>query len=76
MSTETKPKVLVVYFSLTRQSARVAEAMTQALAARGCGVAKACIEFTDERFCGPTGTVRTVRGELPCVARRFVGVAQ
>ena len=52
MSTETKPKVLVVYFSLTRQSARVAEAMTQALAARGCGVAKACIEFTDERW-GP-----------------------
>ena len=50
MNTETKPKVLVVYFSLTEQSARVVEAMTQALAARGCDVAKACIEFTDERW--------------------------
>ncbi len=50
MSTETNPKVLVVYFSLTKQSARVAEAMRQAFAARGCDVAKARIEFTDQRW--------------------------
>ena len=50
MSTETKPRVLVVYFSLTQQSARVAEAMAQALTKRGCDVTKAAIEFTDERW--------------------------
>ena len=52
MNTERKPKVLVVYFSLTKQSARVAEAMGQALSARGCEVTKAAIEFTDERWVG------------------------
>ena len=50
MSTETKPKVLVVYYSLTKQSARVAEAITQALRARGCDATNALIEFTDERW--------------------------
>ena len=52
VNTERKPKVLVVYFSLTKQSARVAEAMGQALSARGCEVTKAAIEFTDERWVG------------------------
>ncbi len=47
---ETTPKVLVVYFSLTRQVGRVAEAMAQAFEARGCDVATAPIEFTDERW--------------------------
>ena len=47
-----KPSVLVVYFSLTQQSARVAEVMAQALAARGCDVSRAAIEFTDERWLG------------------------
>ena len=50
MNTETKPKVLVVYFSLTKQSARVAEAMTRAFTARGCDVSGARIEFTDKRW--------------------------
>ncbi len=31
VNTETKPKVLIVYYSLTQQSGRVAEAMAQAL---------------------------------------------
>ena len=52
MSTDAKPRVLIVYFSLTQQSARVAEAMSQALTARGCDVTKAAIEFTDERYVG------------------------
>jgi len=47
---DRKPKVLVVYFTLTKQSGRVAEAMAQAFEARGCDVAKAGIEFTDERW--------------------------
>ena len=50
MTTETKPRVLVVYFSLTEQTARVAESMAQALTGRGCDVTKAALEFTDERW--------------------------
>jgi hypothetical protein len=50
LESETKPKVLVVYFTLTQQSGRVAEVMAQALEARGCDVTKALIEFTDERW--------------------------
>jgi flavodoxin len=50
VSTETKPKVLIVYYSLTDQSARVADAMARALTSRGCDPTKALIEFTDERW--------------------------
>ena len=50
MSYEGKPKVLVVFFTLTQQAGRVAEAMGQALEARGCEVTKASIEFTDNRW--------------------------
>ena len=50
MITETKPKVLVVYFTLTKGAGRVADAIGQALEARGCDVAKASIEYTDERW--------------------------
>ena len=50
MTAETKPKVLVVYFTLTRQAGRVADAMAAALETRGCDVTKALIEFTDERW--------------------------
>jgi flavodoxin len=50
MGSERKPKVLVVYFTLTKQTGRVAEAMAQALEARGCDAVKASIEFTDERW--------------------------
>jgi menaquinone-dependent protoporphyrinogen IX oxidase len=47
---ETKPEVLVVYFTLTKQVGRVVEAMARALEARGCDVKKALIDFTDERW--------------------------
>ena len=50
MSEETKPKVLIVYYTLSKQSGRVADAMAKALEARGCDVTKAMIEFTDERW--------------------------
>ena len=50
MDPATKPNVLVVYFSLTRQTGRVADAMAKALAARGYDVVKAPIEFTDVRW--------------------------
>jgi flavodoxin len=47
---ETRSKILVVYYTLTKQSGRVAEAMAKALQARGCDVTKALIEFTDDRW--------------------------
>jgi hypothetical protein len=50
VNTETKPKVLVVYFTLTHQVGRVAKAMAHAFESRGCDVATAAIEFTDERW--------------------------
>ncbi len=50
MNAETKPKVLVVYFTLTKQAGRVADAMAQELETRGCNVTKAFIEFTDRRW--------------------------
>jgi flavodoxin len=45
-----KPKTLVVYFTLTQQAGRVAEAIARALDAQGCDVTKAPIEFTDQRW--------------------------
>jgi hypothetical protein len=45
-----KPRVLIVYFTLTRQVGRVADAMAEAFEARGCIATKALIEFTDERW--------------------------
>jgi flavodoxin len=45
-----KPSVLIVYHTVTKQSARVAEAIAEELEARGCEVTKALIEFTDQRW--------------------------
>ena len=50
MSGETRPSVLIVYHTLTKQSARVADAIANELEARSCEVTKALIEFTDERW--------------------------
>ena len=46
----TNRKALVVYYSLTKQSGRVADAMAKALEERGFQATKALIEFTDERY--------------------------
>ena len=50
MNGDKQPRVLLVYYTLTKQSGRVAEAMAEAFEARGCDVSKALIEFTDERW--------------------------
>ena len=42
--------MLIVYFTLTKQAGRVADAIATALEARGCEVTKARIEFTDQRW--------------------------
>src|SRR5215475_13946920 len=50
MEADAAPKVLIVYYTLTKQSGRVADAMAEALEQRGCDVTKAPLEFTDERW--------------------------
>ena len=52
VSPETKPSVLIVYHTFTKQSGRVADAIAKELEARGCEVTQALIEFTDQRW-GP-----------------------
>ena len=46
----TSPRVLIVYYTYTQQSKLVAEAMADALRARGCEVRQASIGFTDKRW--------------------------
>jgi flavodoxin len=50
VNAETKPKVLLVYYTLTKQVGRVADAMAQEFEARGCDVSSALLEFTDQRW--------------------------
>ena len=50
MSGGRRPRVLIVYYTFTKQSGRVADAMAKEFEARGCEVTKALIEFTDERW--------------------------
>ena len=50
MNGQTRPRVLIVYFTLTKQAGRVADAMAQEFEARDCDVTNALIEFTDQRW--------------------------
>jgi menaquinone-dependent protoporphyrinogen IX oxidase len=45
-----RPRVLFVYFTVSQQTLRVIEAMTDTLRTRGCDVQQARIEFTDPRY--------------------------
>ncbi len=49
-STATRPHVLLVYYSHTKQAQRVADEMTTVLKGRGCDVTQAGIEFTDPKY--------------------------
>jgi hypothetical protein len=44
------PRVLIVYFTYTQQSRKVAETMAEGFRAKGCVVNLASVEFTDERW--------------------------
>jgi hypothetical protein len=46
----TKPKVLFVYFTYTKQTLKVLEAMTDVFRDRGCDVEHAAIDLTDSRY--------------------------
>src|ERR1019366_6151061 len=52
MNSPRKPSVLFVFYTHTRQSLRVADAMADVLRERGCDVSLAGIEFTDPRYAG------------------------
>ena len=47
---DAAPHVLIVYFSFTQQTRRVADTMADALRDRGYGVTEAAIEFTDAHY--------------------------
>src|SRR3954452_5738590 len=49
MTTAT-PRVLVVYYTYTQQSLKVAEEIAAVLSGRGCDVRLGGIEFTDSRY--------------------------
>ena len=52
MSGEAKPKALVVYFTFSQQTGRVAEVVAEALGEKGYDVSKSAIEFTDPKWAG------------------------
>src|SRR6266480_3519161 len=47
---ETRPRVLFVYYTHTQQTRRVCDAMADVFRGRGCDVFQAGIEFTDPRY--------------------------
>jgi multimeric flavodoxin WrbA len=65
----TRPRVLFVYFSYTKQTLKVVEAMTETLRERGCEVEHAAIELTDARY-----TARFHEFPMPHPLRELVGM--
>jgi flavodoxin len=47
VNAESKPKVLIVYYTFTKQTGLVVEAIAKRFAERGCDVTTAMLEFTD-----------------------------
>ena len=45
-----KPRVLLLYYSFTNQTRRVAQAMAESFREQGCEADEAAIEFVDERY--------------------------
>ena len=50
MNAKHKPSILFVYFTYTKQTLKVVEAMSEVLQRRGCDVHRAAIEFEDPRY--------------------------
>ncbi len=79
MSAERRPTVLFVYYTFSRQTRRVVEAMADALGARGWDVTRAEIEFTDSRYASRFSKLPMHRptlqivGLLPAQLRRRTG---
>ena len=50
MDAKRKSSILFVYFTYTKQTLKVVEAMSEVLQRRGCDVHRAAIEFEDPRY--------------------------
>ena len=64
-----KPSVLFVYYTYTKQTLKVVEAMASVFRGRGCDVQLAAIEFTDPRYAG-----RFKEFPMPHPFRELVGM--
>ncbi|HEY6761114.1 MAG TPA: hypothetical protein VI318_16580 [Baekduia sp.] len=75
----TEPRVLLLYYTYTQQSRKVAEAMAGAFRERGCDARLAAIEFTDVRYAGRftrfplRHAYRDLFGMLPAQVRGATG---
>lgn len=65
----TKMRVLFVYFTYTKQTLKIVEAMSEALREHGCEVEHAAIELTDRRY-----TDRFHEFPMPRPFRELVGM--
>lgn len=63
------PRILCIYYSYTKQTLKVTEAMAEVLRDRGCEVQLAAIEFTDSRY-----TPRFREFPMPHPFRELVGM--
>jgi hypothetical protein len=68
MST-AQPRVLFVYFTYTKQTLKIVEAMSEALRSRGCDVEHAQIDLTDARY-----TARFHEFPMPHPFRELIGM--
>jgi menaquinone-dependent protoporphyrinogen IX oxidase len=79
MDSAPAQSVLFVYYSYTRQTVKVVEAMAEVLRRRGCDVTLAAIEFTDPRYAERFRVFpmphpfREVVGMIPAEVRRRPG---
>jgi menaquinone-dependent protoporphyrinogen IX oxidase len=77
--TATKPRVLLIYYTYSKQTLRVVEAIADVLRERGCEVRQARIEFIDPRYSDrfsrfPLRHVYLdILGMLPAQLRRATG---
>jgi hypothetical protein len=65
----TQPKVLFVYFTYTKQTLKVVEAMSNVFHSRGCEVEHAAIDLTDARY-----TARFHEFPMPHPFRELIGM--
>lgn len=79
MEAQSRPRVLLVYYSYTQQAKKVVDEMSALFTERGCDVDQAPIEFTDERYMDRfkqvplKRTYRDMFGMLPAQLRRATG---
>jgi hypothetical protein len=76
---EARPTVLFVYYTFTKQTGMVVDAMAEELTARGCAVTKSALEFPDAHYGGRfsklpmSWPIWNIVGMLPAQRRRKTG---